>query len=477
MAQLSDLPPETILEICSFVRPDLHGKDILDGKESGKVDQYQEILRERRNLKSLKSFCRTCKKYNNLRDTLLFTTIVSNQDFKEDAVWDLITMIGGLLNNPGGRVRTRSLHLFFYTVEDERTVEMPYRLSPIPVRALENAAAAVSIDTTKLILDLFGDDRKFITLKDVANHTVYLRCDLFLGYVTLLLILLLPKVQDLTLVISLQAYRWMIHIWAKARCIRLSHAAILRLKTLAISITSFKYRDDDRDRGFRSMFGMQPSCEVYGQMCEFQATQMTESKITSLTLNLSPIKTPELCRLIQRLTTLKKFILVGNVQPISIADTIEALKKHARTLHTLGFKRRPLAEDKDNEYVIADLRDFVALEKLWITAALLSAVDESGQKQKAPAEDPPTKCEKRPSDVDNVFLKLPTSLKKLHLDGHTKHLVEDFRRFSHGVQRGDYSINFILSLSRTSGAGKKVINMFYKLKHQVVVGDGRPVLW
>ncbi|KAK1854838.1 hypothetical protein CCHR01_02518 [Colletotrichum chrysophilum] len=448
MAQLSDLPLEIILEICSFVRPDLHGKDILDGKESGKVDQYQEVLRDRRNLKSLKSFCRTCKKYNNLRDTLLFTTIVSNQDFKEDAVWDLITMIGGLLNNPGGRVRTRSLHLFFYTVEDKRTVEMPCSLSPTQVRALENAAAAVGIDTTKLILDLFGDDRKFITLKDVVNHTVYLRCDCILGYVTLLLILLLPKVQDLTLVISLHAYHWMIHIWAKARCIGLPHAAILRLKTLAISITSFKYRDDDRDRGFRSMFGMQPSCE-----------------------------TPELCRLIQRLTTLKKFILVGDVQPISIADTIEALKKHARTLHTLGFKRRPLAEDKDNEYAIADLRDFVSLEKLWITAALLSAVDESGQKQKAPAEHPPTKCEKRPSDVDNVFLKLPTSLKKLRLDGHTKHLVEDFRRFSHGVQRGDYSINFTLSLSRTSGAGKKVINMFYKLKHQVVVGDGRPVLW
>ncbi|KAJ0302036.1 hypothetical protein Brms1b_012216 [Colletotrichum noveboracense] len=423
MAQLSDLPPEIILEICSFVRPDLHGKDILDGKESGKVDQYQEVLRDRRNLKSLKSFAALA------RNTLLFTTIVSNQDFKEDAVWDLITMIGGLLNNPEGRVRTRSLHLFFYTVEDERTVEMPCRLSPIQVRALENAAAAVGIDTTKLILDL------------------------------------------------LHAYHWMIHIWAKARCIGLSHAAILRLKTLAISITSFKYRDDDRDRVFRSMFGMQPSCEVYGQMCEFQATQMTESKITSLTLNLSPIKTPELCRLIQRLTTLKKFILVGNVRPISIADTIEALKKHARTLRTLGFKRRPLAEDKDNEYVIADLRDFVSLEKLWITAALLSAVDESGQKQKAPAEHPPTKCEERPSDVDNVFLKLPTSLKKLHLDGHTKHLVEDFHRFSHGVQRGDYSISFTLSLSRTSGAGKKVINMFYQLKHQVVVGDGRPVLW
>ncbi|KAJ0269947.1 hypothetical protein COL940_012033 [Colletotrichum noveboracense] len=423
MAQLSDLPPEIILEICSFVRPDLHGKDILDGKESGKVDQYQEVLRDRRNLKSLKSFAALA------RNTLLFTTIVSNQDFKEDAVWDLITMIGGLLNNPEGRVRTRSLHLFFYTVEDERTVEMPCRLSPIQVRALENAAAAVGIDTTKLILDL------------------------------------------------LHAYHWMIHIWAKARCIGLSHAAILRLKTLAISITSFKYRDDDRDRVFRSMFGMQPSCEVYGQMCEFQATQMTESKITSLTLNLSPIKTPELCRLIQRLTTLKKFILVGNVRPISIADTIEALKKHARTLRTLGFKRRPLAEDKDNEYVIADLRDFVSLEKLWITAALLSAVDEFGQKQKAPAEHPPTKCEERPSDVDNVFLKLPTSLKKLHLDGHTKHLVEDFHRFSHGVQRGDYSISFTLSLSRTSGAGKKVINMFYQLKHQVVVGDGRPVLW
>ncbi|KAH9227380.1 hypothetical protein K456DRAFT_1730285 [Colletotrichum gloeosporioides 23] len=435
MAQLSDLPPEIILEICSFVRPDLHGKDILDGKESGKVDQYQEVLRDRRNLKSLKSFAALAR------------------NFKEDAVWDLITMIGGLLNNPEGRVRTRSLHLFFYTVEDERTVEMPCRLSPIQVRALENAAAAVGIDTTKLILDLFGDDRKFYhSQRRRQAHRV-------------------PTLR------FLHAYHWMIHIWAKARCIGLSHAAILRLKTLAISITSFKYRDDDRDRVFRSMFGMQPSCEVYGQMCEFQATQMTESKITSLTLNLSPIKTPELCRLIQRLTTLKKFILVGNVRPISIADTIEALKKHARTLRTLGFKRRPLAEDKDNEYVIADLRDFVSLEKLWITAALLSAVDESGQKQKAPAEHPPTKCEERPSDVDNVFLKLPTSLKKLHLDGHTKHLVEDFHRFSHGVQRGDYSISFTLSLSRTSGAGKKVINMFYQLKHQVVVGDGRPVLW
>ncbi|KAJ5015205.1 hypothetical protein K4K57_000480 [Colletotrichum sp. SAR 10_99] len=344
MAQLSDLPAEIILQICSFVRPGLNGKKLLDDQEPGQI--LEEDTQDWRNLNSLKSFCRTSKKYNGLRNSILFTSIVECHNLKESAVESVATLLRVLLANPGGRTHVRSLHMFLYVGEDmdEDVMEIPWPLSPPQVRTLENVAAAVGINTTKKIRDL--KTGCLITLRGVAKNTQYLRSDRLFGYEMLLLLLLVPGVQDLTLVINSGTLDWM----------------------------------------------------------------------------------------------------------LEAAAVIDALKKHARTLRTLCFQRHEWTDDKQDEYAIADLGEFVAMEKLWITATLLRSVGESGHK------------------VDNVLL-------KLHLHNYVQHLVEDLRNISEGAKRGDYSINFTLSLDDNSKRGKKVFSMFRERNFQVVVGETRPVLW
>ncbi|KAI8286388.1 hypothetical protein K4K56_008812 [Colletotrichum sp. SAR 10_98] len=460
MAQLSDLPAEIILQICSFVRPGLNGKKLLDDQEPGQI--LEEDTQDWRNLNSLKSFCRTSKKYNGLSNSILFTSIVECHNLKESAVESVATLLRVLLANPGGRTHVRSLHMFLYVGEDmdEDVMEIPWPLSPPQVRTLENVATAVGINTTKKIRDL--ETGCLITLRGVAKNTQYLRSDRLFGYEMLLLLLLVPGVQDLTLVINSGTLDWMRHIWATARPDGVSHSPILHLKSLAISDGFFFWHRDTIDKCFGSLFDMRPSSELYAEVVEFEHTHMPFSNITSLALGRLPWETTGLCQVIQNFTTLHSLFLLASSpesNPVEAAAVIDALKKHARTLRTLCFQRHEWTDDKQDEYAIADLSEFVAMEKLWITATLLRSVDESGHK------------------VDNVLLKLPPSLKKLHLHSFVQHLVEDLRNISEGAKRGDYSINFTLSLDDTSKRGKKVFSMFRKRNFQVVVGETRPVLW
>ncbi|KAK2758414.1 hypothetical protein CKAH01_16855 [Colletotrichum kahawae] len=461
MALLSDLPPEVILQICSFVRPRLNGKSLLDGQELAQVSE--ESSQDYRNLNTLKSFCRTCKKYNGLRDSILFTSIVENHYLKESAVKSVATLLRMLLANPGGRTHVRSLHMFLYARDDiyGDIVHMPWPLSPSQVRVLhrvlENVAAAVGINTTRKIRDL--DTGGLITLRGIAENTTYLRPDRLFGYQMLLLLLLVPGVQDLTFVINSGTLDWMRHIWATARLDGVCHSPILRLKSLAISDGFSLHILDIR---FGNLFGMRPSSELYCELVEFKHAHVPFSNITSLALGRLPWDTTELCQVIQKFTTLNSLFLLASSSestPVEAAAVVDALKKHARTLRTFCFQRHDWTDDKQDEYAVADLSEFVAMEKLWITATLLRSVDDSGHK------------------VDNVLLKLPPSLKKLHLHSFIRHLVEDLRNVSEGAKRGDYSVKFVLSLDDTSKRGKRVAKMFRKRNLQVVVGDTRPVLW
>ncbi|KAJ0335476.1 hypothetical protein COL922a_009172 [Colletotrichum nupharicola] len=460
MAQLSDLPPEIILQICSFVRPGLNGKKLLDDQEPGQI--LEKDTQDWRNLNSLKSFCRTSKKYNGLRNSVLFTSIVECHNLKESAVESIATLLRVLLANPGGRTQVRSLHMFLYAGEDmdEDVMEIPWPLSPPQVGTLENVAAAVGINTTKKIRDL--ETGYLITLRGVAKNTKHLRSDRLFGYEMLLLLLLVPGVQDLTLVINSGTLDWMRHIWATARLDGVSHSPILHLKSLAISDGFFFWHSDTVDKCFGSLFDMRPSSELYAQLVEFEHAHVPFNSITSLALSRLPWETTGLCQVIQKFTSLHSLCLLASScesNPVRAAAVLDALKKHARTLRTLCFQRHEWTDDKQDEYAIADLSEFVAMEKLWITATLLRSVDESGHK------------------VDNVLLKLPPSLKKLHLHSFIRHLLDDLRNISEGAKRGDYSVNFILSLDDTSKSGKNVVSMFRKQNLQVVVGETRPVLW
>ncbi|KAF0322952.1 hypothetical protein GQ607_009715 [Colletotrichum asianum] len=460
MAQLSDLPPEIILQICSFVRPGLNGKNMVDGQDPFQV--RQKVSQDYRNLNSLKSFCRTSKKYNGLRDSILFTSIVENHTLKESAVESIATLLRVLLANPGGRIHVRSLHMFLYVGEDmdEDVMEILWPLSPPKIRTLENVAAAVGINTTKKIRDL--ETGCLITLRGVAKNTQYLRSDRLFGYEMLLLLLFVPGVQDLTLVINSGTLDWMRHIWATARLDGVSHSPILHLKSLAISDGFFFWHSDTVDKCFGSLFDMRPSSELYAQLVEFEHAHVPFNSITSLALSRLPWGTTGLCQVIQKFTSLHSLFLLASSpesNPVRAAAVTDALKKHARTLRTLCFQRHEWTDDKQDEYAIADLSEFVAMEKLWITATLLRSVDESGHK------------------VDNVLLKLPPSLKKLHLHSFVQHLAEDLHNISEGAKRGDYSVDFTLSLDDTSKRGKKVVSMFRKQNLQVVVGETRPVLW
>ncbi|KAI8304699.1 hypothetical protein K4K59_012661 [Colletotrichum sp. SAR11_240] len=464
MAQLSDLPPEIILQICSFVRPCLDGKNLLDDQEPGQI--FEKDTQDYRNLNSLKSMCRTSKKYNDLRDSILFASIVEYHNRKESAVESVATLIRVLLANPGGRTHVRSLHMFLYAGEDtnedtdEDMPEMPWPLPPSQVRALETVAAAVGIDSTKKIRDL--GTGCLITLRDVAKNTKCLRSDRLFGYEMLLLLLLVPGVQDLTLVINSDTLDWMRHIWETARCDSVSHSPILHLKSLAISDGFFMWQSYTIDKCFGSLFDMRPSSELYVQLVEFEHAHVPFTNITSLALSRLPWTTTGLCQVIEKFTTLNRLLLLasyGESTPVRAAAVIDALKKHARTLRTLCFQRHEWTDNKQDEYAIADLSEFVVMEKLWITATLLRSVDESGHK------------------VDNVLLKLPPSLKKLHLHSFIWHLVEDLRNVYEGTKRGEYSVNFVLSLDDTSKCAKKVVNRFRKRYLQVVVGEDRPVWW
>ncbi|KAF4903846.1 hypothetical protein CGCVW01_v013099 [Colletotrichum viniferum] len=460
MAQLSDLPPEIILQICSFVRPCLNGKKLLDDQKPGQT--LEKDIQDHRNLNSLKSFCRTSKKYNGLRDPMLFTSIVEYHKLKESAVESIAILLRVLLANPGGCTHVRSLHMFLYAKEDiyEGRMETPWPLSSSQLRVLENVAAAVGINTTKKIRDL--DRGCLITLRDIAKNTKHLRSDRLFGYEMLLVLLLVPGVQDLTLKINSDTLDWMRHIWATARLDGVFHSSILRLKSLAISDGFFMWERNTTDKCFGSLFDMRPSSELYAQLVEFEHAHVPFTNITSLALSRSPWESIDLCRVIQKFTTLHSLFLLtsyGESNPAEATAVIDALKKHARTLRTLCFQRHEWTDDKQDEYAVADLSEFVAMEKLWITATLLRSVNESGLK------------------VDNVLLKLPPSLKKLHLHSFIRHLVDNLRNISEGAKRGDYPVNFVLSLDDTSKRGRKVAKMFRKRHLQVVVGETNPVLW
>ncbi|KAI8247552.1 hypothetical protein K4K53_001633 [Colletotrichum sp. SAR 10_77] len=485
MARLSDLPAEIILQICSFVRPGLNGKNMVNEQNPFEVRQKQS--QDYRNLNSLKSFCRTSKKYNGLRDSILFTSIVENHNLKEGAVESIATLLRVLLANPGGRIHVRSLHMFLYAGEDmdEDTPEIPWPLSPSQIRALENVAAAVGINTTKKIRDL--DTGRLITLRGVAKNTKYLRSDRLFGYEMLLLLLLVPGVQDLTLVINSGTLDWMRHIWATARLDGVDHSPITHLRSLVICDGYFDWVKGTLGKCFGTLFEMLPSSELYGQLSEIEHAQLPFSNITSLALCRQPWTTTELCQVIEKFSTLNSLLLLSSSVGISryrfeAAAVIDALRKHARTLRTLCLQRFTSFNDDDynddekrDRHAIADLRDFVAMEKLWITAALLRAVNQSSQKQKTPAERSPTSCEKQPSSVDNVFYKLPSSLRKLHLHGKMVHLLGDFRHFSYG----NSSINFNLSLSGLSGAdaAQNVVDVLRKVGHHINIDDKCPLSW
>ncbi|KAF4922627.1 Halomucin [Colletotrichum viniferum] len=410
MAKLSDLPPEMIRHIGSFLCPEWPGELMLDhGPEHDWVWEVYGSQNEK--WYSLANFSYTTKVYNEALLSERLRSLGVCDWTGGHGVRQLLQLLRLLLHNPAASCNVVR-KLFVMMPSHDHACE-PFDLSnpshQRDMQLLEETAQGVGFDIWKETFAPLGDTPshiigKILTTKD--GFKPHFLQGLLLG----LLILHLRNIRDLTIELPAISLMAMTHVLRRVQEQRASGGEkrpILYLHSVAIS-SSWAF-DNQMPGDFEGLFSMRTQASVYFRDCQLHTSLAWSFTITSLALReLRGIDTSTLTDLISNCTSLTRFIYTHDVVDMldipSPGTILQALKKHRSSLEILclSFVYNGDQHHRLPPPYIDSFDDFWRLQGLWINCACFG------------------------NDIQSSVLRtIPSSLEKLHLVGDASVIADD----------------------------------------------------
>ncbi|KAH9238376.1 hypothetical protein K456DRAFT_1758804 [Colletotrichum gloeosporioides 23] len=411
MARLSELPPEMIRHIGSFLCPDWSGEMVLDHADLGWDWVWDIYDAHKANRESLFNFAFTSKGYYQLLVPELMRSVGVISRSGDTEVRQLFKLLRLLFHNPAascGAVRK----LFIFLHSEDHPGE-PFDLSnpthQREVQLLEEVAGRVGIDIWKKTFSWNSFEAGHIIGSILTTKADFLP-HFLKGFVIGILILHLSNIRDLTILLPSTSLKAMVNVLRRAqRSIANSNKQLPLLHLQHFAITHTREYKGQLPDGFQTLFSFRPDSTAYLRDCQLRAPLAWSTNITSLALREIRYITPStLEQLIMNCERLTRFVYAHDVWVCpefpSPGTILQTLKKHASSLKVLCLNFVWI-DEQANELpppYIDSFKEFTCLGALWISCACFGEDSQS-----------------------SVLRRIPPSLYILHLAGDASVVADD----------------------------------------------------
>lgn len=411
MARLSELPPEMIRHIGSFLCSDWSGEMVLDHAELGWDWVWDIYDAHKDNRESLFNFAFTSKGYYQLLVPELLRSVGVISRSGDAEVRQLFKLLRLLFHNPAascGAVRK----LFIFLHSEDHPGE-PFDLSNSShqreVQLLEEVARRVGIDIWKETFSWNSFEAGHIIGSILTTKADFLP-HFLKGFMIGILILHLSNIRDLTILLPSTSLKAMVNVLRRVQqYIANSNKRRPLLHLQHFAITHTPEYEGQRPDGFQTLFSFRPNSTAYLRDCQLRAPLAWSTNITSLALREIRYITPStLEQLIMNCERLTRFVYTHDVwicpEFPSPGTILQTLEKHASSLKVLCLNFVWI-DEQANELpppYIDSFEDFTCLGALWISCACFG---EDSQ--------------------NSVLRRIPPSLHILHLAGDASVVADD----------------------------------------------------
>lgn len=376
MVFIQDLPSELILHICSFLRTNYEGKQLIAEEIDGRISIVCSA-RDSRN--ALFNFSATCKTYRNMSVHELQGSI----EVHKWSAWHITRRLVSLLRHAHtGALNPKSvqqLYIGFWNVCYQHTVSVD------DIAAMDSVASSMGLEAFRAPMSTsFHDPQSGMWCRDLSRKS-------FLGFLAHLIVIILLKFNSVRHLALLLPTRVLQGITKSAS--QVIHKPqqdgkgnrirdLLTLQSLAVGPDPWYAANTGSvaqiDPGFGALFSWNTGAEVFIRGFEVgDALAHIAPKLGSIVLSGCSISKSQFHHILSRCQALEKFTFIYSGMGASVlsaipspGDTIGMLKKHTATLKTLSLDFPSFIYRRDHSPLHC-LGEFTALRRLSLSASTL----------------------------------------------------------------------------------------------------------